>query len=138
MFENEFIEIKPLGPGMLYCKYKKGVVINLEGAKKIVRERLEFQKGVDYFILVDASEVMFITSKAKAYFRTHGEQGVKCYSIIMNANKVHRLILNAYAKLAKKVVPFKVFTDYEDAKSWLEEQVIAVQDVDYTAAALRE
>ena len=54
VLENEFVWIKPIGSEVMFCKYKKGVVINLEGAKKIVRERLDFQKGVDYFILVDA------------------------------------------------------------------------------------
>ena len=132
MFENEFIKITPIGPEMMFCEYKKGVVINLDGAKKIVRERLEFQKGVDYLFLVDASKVMFITNKAKTYFRTHGEQGLKCYSIIMNANKVHRLILNAYAKLASKIVPFRVFTNYDEAKSWLNTQAIAARDVECT------
>ena len=134
MFDNEFISIKPLGKGMMYAQYKKGVIINLETAKRIVEERLKFQGGIDYYYLIDVSEVMFITKKAKKYFRLYGEQGVKSYAVIMNTNKVHRLLLNAYAKIVNTPIRFRMFLDYEPALAWLNQQVTAAQDAECIAS----
>ena len=60
--------------GIVYVYYKKDVVIDLEAAKEIVRDRLEFQDGRAYPVLCDITDVHYVAYEARTYLAFYGSQ----------------------------------------------------------------
>lgn len=53
---------------ILFATYKKGLRIDLQIAKKIVEQRLEFMQGREMPVIVFDDGVISITKKARDYF----------------------------------------------------------------------
>jgi hypothetical protein len=101
--ENDLIKIE-IVQDMVYA-YFKGSSIELDGAKKMIEERLTLSEGKSYPCLVDTTLVKTITKDARDAFAI--------------GSPVNRLLGNFFLSVSKPGVPTRLFTSKEDALVWL-------------------
>lgn len=118
-FENEFALFFITDEDIFYCDYKKGITIDLEAAKKIVYDRLIFQKGKSHFSIVDVSKIKLITTEAKKYFETNGYQGLEATALLVFRNRFMRIISTAFMALIKTPKPIKIVETKEEGREWV-------------------
>lgn len=106
--------------GILFCSYKKELVMDIITAERIVKDRLEFTQGKDYPILIDFSNMKTITKEARDYMNSPqgGLRGLIGGAFLGN-NAVATLFINLYLALNNPPIPARFFTNKEDALEWL-------------------
>mgnify|MGYP003644105130 CR=1 FL=1 len=67
-FENDFTQYM-LVDNIVHIIYKKGVIIDLQASKRIVRDRLMFQEERAYPVLCDIRQLRRVDKAARDYFR---------------------------------------------------------------------
>jgi hypothetical protein len=105
---------------ILFCSYKRKLIIDLNVAKRIVRERLDFAEGRPYPILIDFSNLKMADKAARDYMNDPegGLKGILCGAFVSN-NAVATLFINLYLKINRPTIPAKFFTSKEEALYWL-------------------
>ena len=118
-FENEFIKIW-LEDDIIFLEYAPNVVITLDIAIKIVKERLKISSGTTRPMVSDARKAATMDKDARGYF-SEGDsiKYVSAGAILIN-NKLHQFIGNIFLKVNKPPIPAKLFTSKESALKWLE------------------
>lgn len=105
---------------ILYANYKKEIIIDLEGAKEMVAERLAIQNGKKYPIIIHVNGFKSPSKAARIYLATEGIKGLTMGAVIVK-NAVEKIILNFFFTIEKPVIPSKSFTCEEDAVAWINE-----------------
>lgn len=107
--------------GILHATYLGGV-IDIDVAKEIVRQRLEYIEGVAYPTLVMDSGVISMTKEARDYFsdKDGGSQGVVA-GVLLLKSVYSEFLGNFFLRVAKPAIPTRVFTDKEKALEWLQQ-----------------
>jgi len=119
---NVFAETEILD-GVLYIRYTPNSTISLEGAKMVVRDRVNLCQRISYPIFIDGRKVSHITKEARNYF-TKGD-GIAyinaCAFIVDTVWSV--MFTNFFIKVSAKKVsfPIKTFKDKGKALKWLEQ-----------------
>jgi hypothetical protein len=118
-FENEYVLIR-IEDGILFSNYKKQLVIDIDVAKQIVADRIEFTEGMPYFILIDFTHLKSISKEARDYMNSPagGLQGLLGGAFLSN-NVVGTLFVNLYLKMSNPVIPSRFFTNKADSLQWL-------------------
>ena len=109
--------------GILYGKYNKSLVIDLEVAKTVIEYRKKLTNYKNAPILVDARDVNEITSEARKLFSsTEGYELLNAAGILVDS-KFQTFVANFLLKVnfKKTPIPIKLFTNESDAIIWLEE-----------------
>jgi hypothetical protein len=106
--------------GILFFVYKEGVTIDLAAAKKIIEERIAFQREVAYPLLTDITGVRHFEQPARNFFATEGTKLIKCVAVIANSLS-SKLKGEFYASVNKPLVPTRVFVDRDSALEYLKE-----------------
>ena len=119
--ENQIIEFQ-LNQEILFGKYPEGFEITLELAKKIVADRLVFQNGKDYPLVLDISGLKNTTKDARVYLSKDGVKGLTMGAFITK-NTVARVTLNFFLAMEKPNVPTNFFTNEEDAINWIKKEM---------------
>lgn len=104
---------------LLIGHYKKGIKINLDVAREIVKTRLEF---TDYKPVVALAENLGVNSmdkQARDYLSNEGVEGVRAGAIVIGS-PVGALIGNFYLSVSKPKIPSRMFTSREAALKWLQ------------------
>lgn len=117
--ETEDVYFK-IEDGVLFCSYKRQLVIDLLVAKRIVNERLEFTKGATYPILIDFSNLKMANKEARDFMNdpNGGLKGISSGAFVSN-NAVATLFINLYLRINKPIVPAKFFISKQEALDWL-------------------
>lgn len=118
--ENEFV-IYSLIEGILFATFRKGVVIDLEAARKILEIRLLMTGTSEYPALVESSGVKSFTKEARDFLSSNaGREGIKATAILASGYMAST-IANFFLKVTvgKPIVPTKIFSDREKALEWL-------------------
>lgn len=107
---------------ILFCSYKKQLEIDIETAKRIIKDRSLFTEGKRYPVLIDFTNMKFVTKEARDYMNTPegGLKGLLGGAFLSN-NVVGTLFVNLYLKVSEPVIPAKFFTRKEEALRWLTE-----------------
>lgn len=105
--------------GILIAHYTNGN-IDLEMAKQIVIERLTYQNGKKYPVMVYANDIISITKEARDYFASEGNEGMLAIGAIMPST-FNRMIGNFYLKVSKPTVSTLLFSTEAEAIKWLQE-----------------
>lgn len=115
--EDVFFSIED---GILFCSCKKQIKIDLEVAKRIIENRVEFTEGKSYPIVMDFTNLHSVTKEAREYFNAPegGLKGLLGGAFLSNS-LVTTLIVNLYLKLNQPVIPAKFFTGKNDAINWI-------------------
>ena len=103
-----------------YCKYYKGLVIDLDIAKHMIESRLTLSKGKKMLGFVDARESFYLLQSAKKFMASkYAYSGIIAGCVLIN-NPINRILVNSFLSLPKTTpVPIRVFTKEEAAKKWL-------------------
>ena len=111
--ENEFAEFW-IQDDIVHFIYKKDVNIDLEGAKKIVADRLKLQEGIPYLIYCDFRGPRDTTKEARDYLANEGSALSKGVAVLVGS-PMTRMMVNFYLKINKPLVPTRMFTDKQNA-----------------------
>ena len=109
-----------LNDGIFYGKYKPDLVIDIDVAKEMVKDRIEIFGGISRPFLIDITELLCVDTPGRNYLA--GVQGSKLINAkaIYTKNKLLTFVGNAFILLDKPLIPSKVFDDGSVALRWLE------------------
>lgn len=115
--ENEYARFW-IDRDILFFVYKTNIIVTLEAAKKIVADRIEFQKEKSYPIFCDIRGIKDVHKNARDYLAREGSILTRAVSILVDP-PISRAILDFYLKMSKPPIPTKVFTDKHKALRFL-------------------
>jgi hypothetical protein len=115
--------------GILYCSYKQQLEIDIETARRIIKDRVEFTEGKMYPILIDFSNMKAATKEARDYMNSP-EGGLKGLigGAFLSKSVMATLFINLYIKVSNPAIPARFFTNKEEAISWLKKIETAKPD----------
>lgn len=117
-FANKYFKVK-LEDDLLYFTYFDDVIVDLEAAKIILRDRLAFQKGRAYPALVDVRKVKYWTKEAREYQSTEqNHEGIKAFAMHIDSH-IQKTVIKFYLFFNKPKTPTDCFLDREKALEWL-------------------
>lgn len=109
-----------LNNGILYSKYKRGLVINLEIATQMVNDRLKISDGITRPFLVEVTRLLCVDSEGRNYLAGPAACELISAGAIVTPSKLLAFVGNAFLLLDKPLIPAKVFSTEESAVRWLE------------------
>ena len=117
-FKNKYVHIT-LKDGILLISYTPNIQIDLEVAKEMVTGRVEAFGGKSYPMLGDVTTGIKMTKEAREYFNSKESIiGINAGAFLIN-NVIERFIGNMWLKMSPPPIPFKLFTNREEALKWL-------------------
>lgn len=117
--------------GILFTKYKQGLIINAEIAFDMVRDRKTISNGISRPIFIDITGLAAVNEAARTYMASAEGAEFISAGAIYTTNALAKIIGIAFKVLDQPKAPVKVFTNKEDALSWLE----TYKDVSYSASS---
>lgn len=117
--ENEFAKFY-IENGILYFHYKENVNIDLDAAKKIVTDRLNFQQDVEFPVFVDSRGIESVSRDARNYMAQYGSEKLSASALLINS-PVQRIIGEFFLKINKPEIPYRLFTNKDKALEWLQD-----------------
>lgn len=119
-YKDDLILLKETEEGFMYCRYLCEE-IDIEVAKKVLKNRLDFFAGKSYKVILEGSSVKRFTSEARKYLgSTEGQALIEKAAIIQNSPLL-AMISNFFLLVIKQNIPVKIVTNYRDALSFLKE-----------------
>lgn len=103
------------------AEYATDLRVDLDVAKQIVADRLEFTQHEEHYLVIDLSNVKEVTPEAKDFLQhpNGGLYKIKAAALFAN-NPVGTLLAQVYAK-TPTTFPCQFFTSREDAIRWIQE-----------------
>ena len=114
MFAKFWIENR-----ILYVKYRPDIFIDIEAARTIVADRINFQNGKPYPILCYTEGITSSTKVARDYLAVKGSILTKAIAYLA-APTVSLAMLNFFIEKNEPSVPSEIFTDEVAARKFLE------------------
>ena len=115
--ENNYATYK-ISEGILYIRYHIGISIDLQGAVKIVEDRLWLQKGQSYPALCDARGIREANKAARDYLAWEGSVLLKAVAFLVEP-PVSEAISEFYLMASKPSIPTQAFLTTEEAEKFL-------------------
>lgn len=104
---------------LFYAEYSPGLAVDLDVAREIVSNRLEFTKGEDHYVVIDLNNVKSITPEAKEFMQSPDGGTQKILGAAFFAtNPVAALLANVYVKTPANFEA-RLFTSKEEAIKWI-------------------
>jgi hypothetical protein len=113
------LEIK-LENGILFCKYEERLLLTLELAKKMLADRLMYQKEINYPVIILLNGLKAADKETRKYTAIEGIKGITMGAFVVK-NTIEKIIYNFFFSIEKPVIPTKAFTNEEDAIEWIRE-----------------
>lgn len=106
---------------LLTATYKKGLKIDLDIAKEVVRSRLEFADHKPIVALVYNAGVVSMTKEARDFLSSDdGVRGVIAGAIVLDS-PFGSFLGNFYLSVAKPKRPIRIFSKPGTAMKWLQQ-----------------
>jgi len=107
-------------PDILYSSYTSNLEIDINIARELINDRLEFSKGQSVYVLIDFTHIKSVTKEARDYMNSPegGLKGILGGAFLSNSI-VATLFINLHLKLTNPAVPAKFFTNKQEAVKWL-------------------
>lgn len=118
-YETEFYKFHMMD-GVFYLTYIGGP-ITLNVAKDLVKKRLEYSEEKPVLMMVTVKDLKGMDREARSYLSSdEGIQGVKAGAIVVKSPFTTHMA-NFFMKISfnKSKMPAKVFSNEEEAVSWL-------------------
>ena len=122
IFENEYCRLK-IKDGIMYADYKE-VVITLPDAKKMVEDRIAFQKQQNYTsipLLINLN-LKYVNKAARRYFGEEGVIGISASAFIVKTLAT-KTLLKIFLLIENPKIPIRVFEDEQNAITWIKNHV---------------
>lgn len=104
---------------LLIATFKKGLKIDVEIAKEIVKDRLSFTEGKMTVAIVYNQGVVSLDKKARDFFSSpQGNENLKAGAIILDSSFT-AVLGNFFLSVNKPNIPARLFTDTDKAIKWL-------------------
>lgn len=103
----------------IFCGRYKVENVDLNVAKLATQERLTFIKGISYPCLADYTKVKSTTKDARDFFATEEASSLMESLAVLTDSNLGKVIVNFYLQISKPKFPTKLFTDREEALTWL-------------------
>lgn len=106
--------------GVLVAIYRPGLIIDLEKAKQIVKERIEFTNGKTLPVLVDDRGVKSMTKQAREFFGSGDSiRNISACGLVYRSI-FGALLVRFFLVIQKPPIPIRLFVNHGDALQWLE------------------
>ncbi len=116
--ESQYVNLELIN-NILVARYKSGPKINLDAAKIILKERLEFTNNKDMPVLVIDSGLVSMNKEARDFLSSpEGVKGIRA-SAIISLSVVNSMLVNFILKISRPNLPVKIFTNRRVAEEWL-------------------
>ena len=119
MKETKYVKMA-ITDGICYFTYKQLDKVDVEDAKLIVEDRLDYASGATYPYLFDIREVKNFDKGARDYMADKGNDLVSASAILVDSF-VMKTIANFFITVNRPKKPTRLFTDYRKALEWLDE-----------------
>ena len=117
--KNKGIEVTLLKEGILHIHLKEHTEITLNDAVLAVVKMGEISKGKKFPVFIDAGEFCTIDSEARIFSASKESNIYTLADAIAYSNLGQKLIANFYLNQNNPSVPTKVFSEKEEAVTWL-------------------
>ena len=118
LLETDYVQFELEGE-ILIATYKKGKKIDLNAARQIVQDRIDFTGGKTVLVLLCNQGVISIDKEARAYLSSlDGTQGIKAAAILSEVAAT-AIIGNFIIQVNKPHIPVRLFINRERALGWL-------------------
>lgn len=106
--------------GILFFEYTPALEMNVDIAKRLVKDRLNYTNGESRFCLIDITNLKSVTKEAREYMSDPkgGLIGISGGAFI-SSSVLTTVIVNLFFKINRPEIPSRFFTDRTDALSWL-------------------
>lgn len=110
---------------LITCTFNKNSKIDEQNAEKVTVEVKNFvdENVGKYGLIIDISEIMFISSKARKHFAKRKNEKVVAVAIVLK-NQFQTGFYNLYQQFAKPIIPTRSFNKIENAKDWLAAEIL--------------
>ena len=108
-------------PDIIFNEYSKDLNVDLEVAKEIVANRMDFAGASKHYMIMEMSNIKRVSYEAKTYMQAK-DGGLKNIlgAAFIASNPVSILVSNVFIKTPKKF-PSKLFQKKEDALKWIKQ-----------------
>lgn len=115
------------GFDIVFAEFNNNLKIDLDVAKELVENRMEFTKNEKHYVVIDFSNIKHYTHEAKVYMRSPdmGAKNILGGAFIAH-NPVSALLASIFIKTLKNV-PAKFFFSKKEAIKWIYELRIKQQ-----------
>jgi hypothetical protein len=104
---------------VFFLAYKPQPFIDLDIAKRIVRNRLNFQGDVSYPLLCDLRQMpRDVSREARAYLAKEGAEGIRELVLVVDS-AVARMVVQFFLRVNRPALSTRVFSDYSRAESYV-------------------
>lgn len=103
---------------VLYITFKKQAVLNFNAAKKVVRDRMNFQAYAQYSVICDVSGLTSITYDAREYLSTYGSNMLTAVALV-SANPTLYTMGRCYLFYNRPTVPTRIFKNQQEAEKYI-------------------
>ncbi|MBB4119913.1 hypothetical protein GGR32_002225 [Mesonia hippocampi] len=107
-----------LDEDILYFTYFPITNFDINLAEAIVSDRLHLQKDQAYPVLCDMSNINYPNLEARRYLATQGSLLIKAVAYLVSS-KISAQLTNFFIRVNHPPIPTKVFTDKEQAITYL-------------------
>ena len=107
-------------PDTIFGVYSPKLVIDINIAKELVDNRLDYTHGKPVYTMIDFTNVKSVTKEARDYMN-NPQGGLKALlgGAFLSNNVVATLFINLYLKVNNPSIPAKLFTNKAEAIHWL-------------------
>lgn len=124
--KNNFIEVTEfyhstiwIDNGILFGKYKPELIITLEVAIAIVRDRMKISNGIIRPFLIDITEMTAVNKEGRKYLASKEACELVSAGAIYTNHPLMKIVGNAFILLDRPRIPIKLFTNQQAALRWL-------------------
>lgn len=107
---------------ILYANYEEDIVVDFQEAQDMVKERLAFQKGADYPIVIKLNGLKTSSKKARTFMAKEGIKGISAGAFVVNSS-VEKVVFNFFLSIEKPKIPTRAFTESDEAVRWIKEVI---------------
>ena len=105
---------------IIFWNYAPGLEMDINIARELVKNRLEYTRGMSVYALIDVTNLKSTTKEARDFMNSSegGLKGLLAGAFLSNS-VVATLLVNLYLKVSSPKIPARFFTSGEEALNWL-------------------
>lgn len=103
--------------GIVIANFRQELQVDINLAKQIVSERLAFQNGEKYPVIIYLNKIN-PSKEARSFMGNEGIKDITIGAFIVK-NAIEKVLINFFLSIEKPPIPAKAFTNEEDAISWI-------------------
>lgn len=104
--------------GIMCNEIKHEIDLNVKNCSKFINLRHEFSNGEKQYWLYDFNNIKSMPSEGKEYADRYGQEFLYACAGLVH-NHFQKYIVNIFISIKKPKVPFRAFTDRNEAIKWL-------------------